>query len=232
MTQTQRLMLRGLALLSVVTVLCGAVGGFFSPAGADLGSALYTGTAGISPLNDLRRSLAMAVGESEIRSLQLSRANTIMELSSRYRVPADLSALIHDEAVRAGLDPELAFRLVRVESNFNPQARSVANAIGLAQVQLATARHYDRHITEKDLYDPQRNLQIGFRYLRDLHDRYRNNMRMALLAYNVGPGRLQEILDGGRTPTGTYASAVLKGYPAGPQVDLPADPAANPPAFR
>ena len=232
MTQTQRLMLRGVLLLSAVTVLCGAVGGIFRPMGPDLDTALYTGTAGVSPLNHLRHSLAMAMGESEIRSLQLNRANAIMELSSRYRVPADLSALIHDEAVRAGLDPELAFRLVRVESNFNPKARSVADAIGLAQVQVSTARHYDRHITEQDLYDPQRNLRIGFRYLRDLHDRYRNDMRMALLAYNVGPGRLQEIIDGGRTPTGAYATTVLKGYPAGPRVELPADPAASPPAFR
>jgi soluble lytic murein transglycosylase-like protein len=172
-------------------------------------------------MNDLRQSLAAAKGESEIRSLQLNRANAIIELSSRYRVPADLSSVIHDEAVRAGLDPELAFRLVRVESNFSPKARSSASALGLAQVQLATARHYDPRITEKDLYDPQRNLRIGFRYLRDLHDRYGNNMRLALLAYNVGPGRLQEIIDGGGKPVGTYASAVLNGYPSGPRIELP-----------
>jgi soluble lytic murein transglycosylase-like protein len=163
----------------------------------------------------------MAQGETEIRSLQLDRANAILEFSSRFRIPADLATVIHDEAVRAGLDPDLAFRLVRVESNFNPNARSVAQALGLAQVQLATARHYDRRITEKDLFDPQHNLRIGFRYLRDLNDRYGNNMRLALLAYNVGPSRLQEILDGGRNPVGTYASAVLKGYPMGPRVDSP-----------
>ena len=121
--------------------------------------------------------------------------------------------------MRAGLDPELAFRLVKVESNFNPKARSIADAFGLTQVQLATARHYEARITEKDLYQPQKNLRIGFRFLRDLHDRYGNNMRLALQAYNVGPGRLQEILDGGRKPAETYASSVLEGYPAGPRVE-------------
>ena len=50
MTQTQRLMLRGLTLLSAVAVLCGAVGGIFSPAGGDLGARPYTGTAGITPI--------------------------------------------------------------------------------------------------------------------------------------------------------------------------------------
>jgi hypothetical protein len=37
-------------------------------------------------------------------------------------------------------------------------------------------------------------------------------MRLALMAYNVGPARLNEILEGGRTPTGRYATSVLGGY--------------------
>ncbi len=215
-TSTQGLMLRGLSLLGAIVLFCGAVGGIFGSAGGPLP---YTGTAGVGNAADLRHSLAMAMGETEIRSLQLDRANAIMEASSRYRIPADLAAQIHDEAIRAGLDPELAFRLVKVESNFNPQARSSANAFGLAQVQLPTARHYDARVTEKDLYDPQHNLRIGFRYLVDLNDRYAN-MRLALLAYNVGPSRLQDIIDGGRDVKGTYAAAVLKGYSSEPQVGL------------
>jgi soluble lytic murein transglycosylase-like protein len=85
-------------------------------------------------------------------------------------------------------------------------------------VQLGTAVHYDSKITEKDLYDPRKNLRIGFRYLRDLHDRY-GNMRLALLAYNVGPSRLKEILDGGKKPTGAYATTVLNGYRTGARSD-------------
>lgn len=216
---TQRLMLRGLLFLSCIALLSGAVGGVFRPAGD--GAVPYTGTAGVGELTDLQRSLALAMGEGEIRSLQLNRANAIIEFSSRYGIPADLAGMIHDEAIRVGLDPELGFRLVKLESQFNPRARSVADAIGLAQVQVATARHYVPGITEKDLYDPRTNVRIGFRFLRDLHARYGNNIRLALLAYNVGPSRLNEILDGGHTPVGRYASAVLDGYPAGPRVSLP-----------
>nr|UXE46003.1 membrane-bound lytic murein transglycosylase C [uncultured bacterium] len=187
--------------------------GIFGGPTTDPSPSLYTGTVGFRPLDDLRLSLAAAAtGENEVRWLQLNRHNAISDLSSRYRTSANLSAMIHDAAVRAGLDPDLAFRLVQVESSFNPRAHSSANAIGLAQVQLATARLYSPRITENDLYDPQRNLRIAFRYLHDLHDRFNGDMRLALLAYNVGPGRLQEILDGGRKPAESYASAVLKGY--------------------
>jgi soluble lytic murein transglycosylase-like protein len=212
-------MLRGLLFLSFIIVLSGAVGGVFRP-GADLGDSLYTGTAGVPELSDVRQSLAISMGESEIRSLQLDRVNAILEFASRFRIASNLSATIYDEAVRAGLDPELAFRLVQVESNFNPRAHSPADALGLAQVQLATAVLYDPKLKAQDLYLPQKNLKIGFRYLRDLHDRYGNNMRLALLAYNVGPSRLKEIMDGGRKPVGTYASAVLN-YPGAPRTDLP-----------
>jgi soluble lytic murein transglycosylase-like protein len=213
MTQTQRLMARGLLFLSCQIVFCGAVGGMFGGGTIDPTPTLYTGTVGFRPLEDLRQSLAAAaMGENEIRTLQLNRHNAISGLSSRYRTSANLSAMIHDEALRAGLDPDLAFRLVQVESNFNPRAHSTAAALGLAQVQLATARHYSPRITENELYDPQQNVRIAFHYLRDLHDRYAGDMRLALLAYNVGPGRLQEILDGGKKPAESYAAAVLKGY--------------------
>lgn len=214
MAITQRLMLRGLLFFSFIVVLSGGVGGVFRP-GVDSDGSPYTGTAGVGELTELRQSLSVSLGETELQSLRLDRANAILEFSTRFHVAADLAAIIHDEAVRAGLDPELAFRLVQVESNFNPRAHSSAEAFGLAQVQLGTAKHYDAKITEKDLYLPQKNLRIGFRYLRTLHDRYGNNMRLALLAYNVGPSRLKEILDGGRKPVGTYASAVLNGYPRG-----------------
>ena len=221
MASSQRIMARGLLFLGSIVVLSGAVGGMFRPVDDDSSIGPYTGTAGVPTLSDLRRSLEIPAGDTEIRSLQQDRTNAILDFSSRFHITARLAAQVHDEAVRAGLDPELAFRLVNVESKFNPRARSPAGAIGLAQVQLATALHYDRRITEQGLLDPVINLRIGFRYLRDLHDRYGNDMRMALQAYNVGPSRLQEILDGGRKPADKYASIVLNGYPAGPRVDLP-----------
>jgi hypothetical protein len=217
---TQRLVLRGLLFLFVLVVVSATVGGVMraSPE-KDAAQSPYTGTAILTELRELRQRLDMTQGELELVSVERDRVNGILALAAQFLVPATLATTIYDAAQREGLDPELAFRLVKVESNFNPRARSQAAAFGLAQVQLPTARHYDPTITEEDLYDPEKNLRIGFRFLRDLTVRYQNDLRLALLAYNVGPGRLKEILDTGRTPTGQYATRVLEGYTYRPRGD-------------
>jgi soluble lytic murein transglycosylase-like protein len=119
--------------------------------------------------------------------------------------------LIYRTALREGIDPDLAFRVVRVESGFKATATSSAGALGLAQVQLPTARFYDAHITAEQLYDPATNLSIGFRYLRDLIEVY-GDVKHALLAYNRGPSRLKKLLDEGRDPQNGYASRIMEGY--------------------
>src|SRR5258706_10087 len=71
-------------------------------------------------------------------------------------------------------------------------------------------------LTTAQLYDRSTNLRLGFRYLRDLLERYEGNadakLRLALLAYNRGPGRVQELLDAGKDPQNGYAAALMKGY--------------------
>ncbi len=77
------------------------------------------------------------------------------------------------------------------ESNYNPNARSSANAHGLMQIQWpGTARHLGvRRVAQ--LYSPCNNIDLGARYLRELLDRYDDNERRALAAYNYGPGRIK-----------------------------------------
>jgi len=216
--QTQRLVLRGAAVLLALVAGAGLLG-VLTRTLADEGGTPYTGTAAVSALGTFRDRLRAPHGEQELRALERERINGILDLAARFSVPPALATSIYDAAEAEGLEPELAFRLVRVESNFNPRARSSADALGLAQVQLATARHYDRRITEAQLLEPDRNLRIGFRYLRDLTVRYDHDLRMALLAYNVGPSRLNEIIEGGRQPTGRYAALVLEGYAGRPRGD-------------
>src|SRR5439155_9059863 len=114
------------------------------------------------------------------------------------------------------VDPALAFRLVKIESNFNPKAKSKVGAIGYTQIRPSTARLYEPGLTTQQLYDRSTNLRLGFRYLRDLLERYDGNpeakLRLALLAYNRGPGKVQELLDAGRDPQNGYAAALMKGY--------------------
>jgi len=209
LSATQVLMLRGLALFVASLLLVTTVRALVARGGAGEGGAAYTGTAIVKELTNLQSSLDRTSGELELMQLELRRARALLDYSSRYQVPSDLVALIYDTALREGLDPDLAFRLVRVESYFDAKAVSSARAIGLAQVQLRTARFYEPGITEKRLYDPATNLRIGFRYLHDLIETYQGDLRLALLAYNRGPAKVNQLLGDGRQPGNGYATSVL-----------------------
>ena len=110
------------------------------------------------------------------------------------------------------IDPELGFRVVYAESRFNPRAISSAGALGLAQVMPETARIFVPDLAAEDLFDSEINLRIGFRYLRNMMDKYQGELSLALLAYNRGPTRLQALLEASLDPRNGYASSVLEGY--------------------
>jgi soluble lytic murein transglycosylase-like protein len=160
---------------------------------------------------DISQRLEGASGETALLKLQLARTDAIFAYSARYKIPADLSADIYDIALSEGIDPAMAFRLVRVESEFYERARSPMNAIGLTQLRLPTARFYKPEVTEADLFDRDLNLRIGFRFLKDLVERFDGNVDHALLAYNRGPTTVAAILAQGGDPRNGYAKKVIKG---------------------
>ena len=160
----------------------------------------------------MRQELENVAGEATLLRAQLERANRIIRFSSRYDIPADLAATIFDVALAERLDPELAFELVQLESNFNPRAMSRVGAIGLAQVMPSTAVLYDRSVTREDLYDPKTNLRIGFLYLRRLIGLYGGDVRLALLAYNVGEAQVDRARAEGRNPLDGYNRILLRQY--------------------
>ena len=130
-------------------------------------------------------------------------------------IPADLAASIYDIALSEGIDPALGFQLVKIESNFKPDARSSMGAIGYTQLQVATARFYEPGVTERALMkDREMNLRVGFRFLNDLLGKFDHDTHLALLAYNRGPAKVADILAQGGDPTNGYSDAVLKGYRA------------------
>ena len=150
--------------------------------------------------------------ELELRSAQLHRANQVMAYSTRYGISADLAAVIFDVAQAERIDPELAFRLVKLESGFNPKATSPVKARGLTQLMLATAKHYDPSVNEKNIYERERNLRIGFSYLRDLLEKYDGDVKLALLVYNRGPAAVHTARQMGFDPTNGYDQIVMRGY--------------------
>ncbi len=160
----------------------------------------------------LLQQLETLQGDLSVARLQLDRAEAIMEYSGRYEIPATLAAAIYDIALVEGIQPGLAFRLVNVESHFNLHATSQAGALGLTQILPSTARLYDAALVPVRLYDRDTNLRLGFRYLRELLDRYDGDLERALLAYNRGPSKVEGLLSAGRNPGNGYPQSVLEGY--------------------
>src|SRR5256885_10764419 len=198
-TKTQRLMLQG-GFILLGSLIVSSIGGWAHRATADDQPAPVTAPALLGELRALSQSLEATRGELAVARLQLERANAIIDYSTQFNIPADLAAAIYDVALSEGVDPGLAFRLVRTESGFNVNAKSKAGAVGFTQVLPSTARLYEPGLTNKQLFDRSTNLRLGFRYLRDLLERYNGNLRLALLAYNRGPGKVQELPDPGRDP--------------------------------
>ena len=207
----ERLLVRGSVLL-VAAVLVSTLAGWTGRVRASDHAAPPDASLVASNMGPLTDKLEQTRGELAVLKLQLDRANMIVANSTQYQIPADLAAAIYDIAVSEGIDPSLGYQLVKIESNFKGNARSPMDAIGYAQVQLRTARFYRPSITERELFDRDTNLRIGFRFLSDLLAKVGDDMHLALLAYNRGPAKVEQILASGGDPTNGYSEAVLRGY--------------------
>jgi len=91
-------------------------------------------------------------------------------------------ALIDSEARAAAVEPNLLRAVIVVESGFNSRAVSTRGAVGLMQLMPTTARQFG----VSDRYDPRQNVRGGARYLGFLINRFRQNVRLALAAFNAG----------------------------------------------
>lgn len=115
-----------------------------------------------------------------------------------------------EEAAKTHAVPAtLALAVSRGESNFDPRAVSSADAVGMMQILWpVTAKHLG--ITDRELlYEPCINIEAGVRYLREMLDRYDNNVHLTLAAYNYGPGRIKPGAEASTIPDG---AAWYSGY--------------------
>lgn len=120
------------------------------------------------------------VAPKVIDSARPSGENRARELPPDAPIPE----LIEQAARKYNVDPNLVHAVVKVESNYNPRAVSHAGAVGLMQLVPSTARRFG----VLNSFDPRQNIEAGVRYLKYLQTLYRNNMRLALAAYNAGEG--------------------------------------------
>lgn len=179
----------------------GAEGSVATPANFELKKDLAVAKQGRA------EKLTEAAGlQSSPRSAQASR-RVFGRLPSDNASGEVIERSIQKAAARYSLSPDLIRGVIRAESNFQADAVSSAGAKGLMQLMPETAG--DLGVTKP--FDIQQNIDGGSRYLRQMLDRFGGNLKLALAAYNAGPGAVEKYE--GRVPyaeTQEYVKRVLR----------------------
>ncbi|HEY8431354.1 MAG TPA: transglycosylase SLT domain-containing protein, partial [Sandaracinaceae bacterium] len=106
--------------------------------------------------------------------------------------PRAYAQIVEEAARRHGVEPELLFAVMRVESVYNPRIISYAGAIGLMQIMPRTGRLIAKRLGREDftvdqLLDPEVNIDFAAWYLSSLIERFDGRLPLAIAAYNGGP---------------------------------------------
>ena len=140
---------------------------------------------------------------STLESVQKKQAS-----SGRLSAGKNLDSIFEEAAARYGVNADLLKAIGKAESGFNTSVVSSAGAIGVMQLMPATAQS----LGVRDPYNARENIMGGAKYIAQLLDKYNGNTRLALAAYNAGPGNVDKY--GGIPPfeeTQNYVKRVM-GY--------------------
>lgn len=133
----------------------------------------------ISPDNDPFSAIVQAIKPD---TTQTGVPDTVKTRVDSYR------HMIVEKSVKYGIDPKLLYAVVAKESGGNPNAKSGAGAMGLAQLMPATARE----LGVLNPYDPEQNLEGAAKYLSQLQKLYKGDTSLMLAAYNSGMGNVRK----------------------------------------
>ena len=183
--------------------------GLLIAGGAAAHSRIYTyvdadGVKHFTDVPDNNRYRLLVLSPKDVTQSGDSYSSSLLARASRY------DAIIETAALAAAVEPDLLRAVIVVESGFNSRALSKRGAVGLMQLMPATASRFG----VSNPYDPKQNVRAGARYLKFLMDRFGQNIRLALAAYNAGEDAVDR--NGGQIPpfteTMAYVPKVLKIY--------------------
>ncbi|AHG46147.1 lytic transglycosylase [Rhizobium leguminosarum bv. trifolii CB782] len=140
------------------------------------------------PLKKAERSVKPAkrplkTAERPLKTVERQSGYPVADVSAN-----SYSALISKYANQYNVPVALATAVIRVESNFNPNARGSHGEIGLMQIKPATARMMGYSGAAKGLFDPETNIKYGMKYLAAAHDLGGGETCNTILKYNAGHG--------------------------------------------
>lgn len=131
--------------------------------------------------------------------------------------PRPFEDLVYAFADERTLDPFLIYAIMREESGFQPRIESWANARGLLQLMLPTARDMARltgrsNLQATQLFQPEINIELGTMFMKTLSDRYRMHGGLIIAAYNGGMGNVNRWLrDRGQLPFDIWVEEIPYG---------------------
>ena len=128
----------------------------------------------------------MTSSVNDIRQKQPSVSYTIDRIVAPMDARSAYDDIVAEAAQLYRLDPRMIRAVMQTESGFNAMAVSPVGALGLMQLMPAVAAE----LGVTDPLDPRQNIMGGSRYLRQLLDSHRGNVRLALASYNAGPGNV------------------------------------------
>ncbi len=136
----------------------------------------------------MRAARSAAAEVNEYLGHESTQSATAKIVNANFRGPiasqGDIDSAIEQAAARHNVDPNLVRAVVKVESNFNPNAVSRKGAMGLMQLMPSTARQ----LKVRNPFDPEQNVDAGVRHLKQLLESYDGDIKLTLAAYNAGAG--------------------------------------------
>lgn len=128
-----------------------------------------------------------------------------MVVGSKYIIKENFFPYKYQEYVdtyssKYNLDPLFVLAVIKTESNFDDDAHSHKNAVGLMQITVETGQWAAKEMgfstfSKDNLYDEEYNIRMGCWYLRRLNDTFDGDLDLTIAAYNAGPTNVQTWLD-------------------------------------